>query len=110
MTVFPQLLHPHTTLQMVYLGCVVLREAVTLDDLLSWALDGQLPYLDAPHVISKVMPGASVVDGWGCEWPSVWTLDTPTPHGCLPILSFVLMPPLPRCLPACPPPRQQRTT
>jgi hypothetical protein len=53
-------LHPQVTLQLCFLGCVVLREAVTFYDIMSWALDGQLPFLNAPDAISSHMTGAAV--------------------------------------------------
>ncbi|KAF6256555.1 hypothetical protein COO60DRAFT_1657430 [Scenedesmus sp. NREL 46B-D3] len=52
-----KLLHPQATLQLCFLGCVLLREAVTLYDLLGWALDGQLPFLELPHLSMQVAAG-----------------------------------------------------
>ncbi|WIA17321.1 hypothetical protein OEZ85_014186 [Tetradesmus obliquus] len=52
-----KLLHPQATLQLCFLGCVLLREAVTLFELLRWALDGQLPFLELPHCSMQVATG-----------------------------------------------------
>jgi len=54
-----QLLHPQVTLQLCYLSCALLREAVTFYDVISWALDGQLPFLDLPDLASKCLPGGT---------------------------------------------------
>lgn len=55
--VMPQLLHPQVTLQLCFLGCVLLREAVTFFDIMSWALDGQLPFQELPHLSMQVATG-----------------------------------------------------
>jgi hypothetical protein len=52
-----QLLHPQATLQLCFLGCLLLREAVTLHELMGWALDGQLPFLQLPHLSMQVATG-----------------------------------------------------
>lgn len=52
-----QLLHPQVTLQLCFLACALLREAVTCYDITSWALDGQLPYLCLPHIGSRCLSG-----------------------------------------------------
>jgi hypothetical protein len=56
-----QLLHPQTTLQLCFLGCVLLREAVTAYDLMGWALDGQVPFLELPHLSMQVATGEALV-------------------------------------------------
>jgi hypothetical protein len=36
---------------------VLLREAVTVYDLMGWALDGQMPFLELPHLSMQVATG-----------------------------------------------------
>eukprot|EP00879_Flechtneria_rotunda_P009276 GHRR01009711.1.p1 GENE.GHRR01009711.1~~GHRR01009711.1.p1 ORF type:complete len:399 (+),score=130.90 GHRR01009711.1:1416-2612(+) len=52
-----QLLHPQVTLQLCFLGCLLLRESVTFYDIMSWALDGQLPFLELPRLCSELLSG-----------------------------------------------------
>lgn len=54
------------TLQVCLLGCVLLREAVTVYDIISWALDGQLPFLALPDIATNCLSGEA--GGEGCEF------------------------------------------
>lgn len=53
-----QLLHPQATLQLCFIACALLREAVTHQDIMTWALDGRLPFLQLPALVNqKIGPG-----------------------------------------------------
>eukprot|EP00775_Hariotina_reticulata_P011395 gene11395-11543_t len=51
-----KVLHPQVTLQLCFLGCHLLREALTFYDIMCWALDGQLPFLNLP-TLSRELAG-----------------------------------------------------
>jgi hypothetical protein len=52
-----QLLHPQVTLQLCFLACALLREAVTCYDIITWALDAQLPFLGLPDIAKTCLSG-----------------------------------------------------
>lgn len=56
-----QLLHPQTTLQLCFLAVAVLREAVTCYDIISWALDAQLPFLELPDIACQCLSGMTLL-------------------------------------------------
>ncbi|MEW5319622.1 MAG: hypothetical protein WDW38_010765 [Sanguina aurantia] len=63
-------LPPHTTLALCYAACLTLRHPITPQDIVRWASDGSLPYLDLPTLSQPVLgrphptlalrPGATV--------------------------------------------------
>jgi hypothetical protein len=56
-----QLLHPQTTLQLCFLAVAVLREAITFYDIISWALDAQLPFLKLPDIACQCLSGMTLL-------------------------------------------------
>jgi hypothetical protein len=54
-----QLLHPQVTLQLCFLACCLLREAVTCYDIITWALDADLPFLGLPDIAKTCLSGAT---------------------------------------------------
>ncbi len=78
-----QALHPDTMLAVVFLGSWYLREAVTPMDILRWASDGRLPFLNLPALSAELLQSAQEA---GCTLPP--SLLQPTgavqPSGRLP--------------------------
>jgi hypothetical protein len=58
-----QLLHPQVTLQLSFLACALLREPITFYDILSWAVDAHLPYLELPGIAETCLSGGSLEGG-----------------------------------------------
>ena len=61
-----QVLHPELTLAVCFLGCWVMREAVTPMDIVQWASDGTLPYLRLPSLATQLLENARDA---GCDLP-----------------------------------------
>ncbi|CAL8468416.1 g7956 [Coccomyxa elongata] len=59
-------LHPDTMLAVVFLGIWFLREAVTPMDMLRWASDGRLPFLNLPALSAELLQSAQEA---GCTLP-----------------------------------------
>lgn len=60
-----QLLHPQVTLQLCFLACALLREGVTCYDIITWALDAQLPFLELPDIAKACLSGEEGGAGGG---------------------------------------------
>jgi len=54
-----QALHPQTTLQIAFLACHYLREALQPMDLIAAALDGRLPFFDLPRRCERLLQQAA---------------------------------------------------
>ncbi|BDA43636.1 probable TATA box-binding protein-associated factor RNA polymerase [Coccomyxa sp. Obi] len=59
-------LHPDTMLAVVFLGSWYLREAVSPMDILRWASDGRLPFLNLPALSAELLQSAHEA---GCTLP-----------------------------------------
>jgi hypothetical protein len=74
-----QLLHPHTTLQLCFVAVSALREAVTCYDIISWALDAQLPFLELPDIACQCLSGMLLLRVFTMHIPA----QTATPLSCI---------------------------